>query len=150
VTLIIWDIAGQPMFKTLRKRYYEGCSAIVLVYAVDNRESFDNALKWLVEAYEFMGKLPSVLILGNKTDLRQTASNKSMVSTLEGEELALQVADRMGTTVLFRETTAVTGEGIEEAFTDVTRLVLGRCRPSDLPGRRSDPVERTDNSFRVR
>ena len=52
--LVIWDIAGQTQFQGLRKRYYEGCSGLVLVYSVVDRISFDNASKWLVEAHGFM------------------------------------------------------------------------------------------------
>ena len=38
--LVIWDIAGQVAFQNLRRRYYEGSSGIILVYAVDDRKAF--------------------------------------------------------------------------------------------------------------
>ncbi|MCK5264635.1 MAG: GTP-binding protein, partial [Candidatus Thorarchaeota archaeon] len=68
--LVIWDIAGQAAFQNLRRRYYEGSSGIILIYSVDDRSSFDSALKWIVEAHEFIKELPPLMIVANKTDLR--------------------------------------------------------------------------------
>ena len=70
VLLVIWDIAGQPLFQGLRRRYYDGCSGMILTYSVDDRESFDHASRWLVEAHGFLGYLPPLIIAANKIDLR--------------------------------------------------------------------------------
>ena len=70
VKFIIWDLAGQPTFEKVRGHYYHGCNGIVLVYSVVDRDSFDNASKWLVEAYKNMGPLPPTVIVANKIDLR--------------------------------------------------------------------------------
>ncbi len=56
--LVIWDIAGQVAFQNLRRRYYEGSSGIILIYSVDDRSSFDSALKLIVEAHGFVKELP--------------------------------------------------------------------------------------------
>ena len=52
VQLIIWDLAGQDGYGGVRKHYYEGCSALILVYDITNRDSFDNASAWLAESYK--------------------------------------------------------------------------------------------------
>ena len=42
IKLQIWDTAGQERFKTITQTYYKGAMGIVLVYSVDDRNSFLN------------------------------------------------------------------------------------------------------------
>ncbi|TFH04831.1 MAG: GTP-binding protein [Candidatus Thorarchaeota archaeon] len=122
--LVIWDIAGQVAFQNLRRRYYEGSSGIILVYAVDDRKSFDSASKWLVEAHGFMDKLPPLMIVGNKTDLRHTLRQEDIVTTEEGKAFAESVAQKLGTKSVFIETSAKTGSNIDATFESLTRLMI--------------------------
>jgi small GTP-binding protein len=124
VYLLIWDIAGQPLFQGLRRRYYEGCSGLLLTYSVVNRESFDNASKWLVEAHGFMGKLPPLIIIGNKIDLRPSHPVDETVSYEEGEAFTKRFGEEMNTPSIFIETSALTGENIDEAFKSLTGMML--------------------------
>ena len=52
VKLMIWDTAGQERFKSITKAYYRGANAVLFVYDVNNRESFDNIDKWLKDKQE--------------------------------------------------------------------------------------------------
>lgn len=52
VKLMIWDTAGQERFKSITKAYYRGAHAVLFVYDVNNRESFDNIDKWLKDKQE--------------------------------------------------------------------------------------------------
>ena len=38
----IWDTAGAERFKTITQTYYKGAMGIILVYAVNDRETFNN------------------------------------------------------------------------------------------------------------
>jgi len=49
---MIWDTAGQERFKSITKAYYRGAHAVLFVYDVNNRESFDNIDKWLKDKQE--------------------------------------------------------------------------------------------------
>jgi small GTP-binding protein len=124
VRLVIWDIAGQPQFQSLRRRYYEGCSGLILVYSVVDRESFDSATKWLVEAKGFMEKFPALIIVGNKIDLRSYHPKEDIISYEEGLEFAKKFSDRLGTPAIFIETSALTGENIDKAFDKLTRMMI--------------------------
>ena len=124
VYLLIWDIAGQPLFQGLRRRYYEGCSGLLLTYSVVNRESFDNASKWLVEAHGFMGKLPPLIIIGNKIDLRASHPVEETVSYEEGQAFTKRFGEKMNTPSIFIETSALTGENIDEAFKSLTEMMI--------------------------
>ncbi|MHA3963279.1 MAG: Rab family GTPase [Candidatus Thorarchaeota archaeon SMTZ1-45] len=128
---IIWDLAGQPSFASVRRHYYQGSSAILLVYSVVERESFDNASKWLVEAHKHLrGKewagwewFPTAII-GNKIDLRESGQFEDIVSTEEGRAFAELFCEKLKAPVLYKETSALTGENINETFSDLTGLMF--------------------------
>lgn len=124
VRLVIWDLAGQEAYERIRSYYYQGCSAVVLVYSVVDRRSFDNASKWLVEAHKYIGGLPPSLVLGNKIDLREQRRKHEIVTREEGQEFAQIFSERMEVPVLFRETSALTGENINTAFQELTELMI--------------------------
>ncbi len=124
--LVIWDIAGQPAFQGLRKRYYDGSSGLILVYSVVDRESFDSASRWLVEAHDFMRKLPPVIVAANKIDLRSIHPTEETVTTEEGKEFAEKFSDKLGVPVVFLETSALKGENIDEVFTELTRMMMAK------------------------
>jgi len=124
--LVIWDIAGQPAFQGLRRRYYEGSSAILLVYSVVDRESFDNASKWLVEAHGFLGSLPPMIVIANKVDLRSGYPKEEVVSPEEGKAFTEKMSQKLNTPSIFIETSALTGENIDEAFNSLIGVLFSR------------------------
>ncbi len=123
VKFIIWDLAGQPSFKQVRGHYYHGCNGIVLVYSVVDRESFENASKWLVEAYNNMGPLPPTVIVGNKTDLRDGTPEDQRVTADEGRQFTEYFIDRLKVPAVFKETSALTGYNIENTFHDLLQMM---------------------------
>ncbi|MHA2058936.1 MAG: Rab family GTPase [Candidatus Thorarchaeota archaeon] len=124
VRLVIWDIAGQSQFQSLRKRYYEGSSGLILVYSVVDREAFDNCSKWLVEAKGFMEEFPALIIVGNKIDLRSYHPKEGIVSYEEGLEFTKKFSEQLNTPAIFIETSALTGENIDRAFEKLTRMMI--------------------------
>ena len=80
----IWDTGGQERFRSLSINYIRNCLGLLMVYSVDNIESFKNIEMWLKEVSEKCDqkyKIPLVLI-GNKCDLEEN------VSEIEGRKLA--------------------------------------------------------------
>jgi small GTP-binding protein len=123
VKFIIWDLAGQPTFEKVRGHYYAGCNGILLVYSVVDRDSFDNASKWLVEAFRNMGPLPPTVIIGNKIDLRDNLDKKKYVTPQEGAEFTQYFIDKLGVPAIFRETSAKTGANIQDTFHELLRMM---------------------------
>jgi small GTP-binding protein len=123
VKFIIWDLAGQPTFEKVRGHYYHGCNGIVLVYSVVDRDSFDNASKWLVEAYKNMGPLPPTVIVANKIDLRPLQPREKIVTREEGENFMEYFIEKLGVPAIFRETSAKTGENILDTFEELLRMM---------------------------
>ncbi len=123
VRLVIWDLAGQPSFKSVRSHYYKGSSGINFVYSVVDRDSFDNASKWLVEAFKHIGKLPPTAIIANKIDLRSEYPSNEIVTTEEGGRFTQFYIDRLNVPAIFWETSALTGENIVDMFGNMIDLM---------------------------
>jgi small GTP-binding protein len=124
VRLVIWDLAGQTGFERVRKHYYQGCSALILVYSVIDRKSFDNLTWWLVEAFKYNQEIPPTAILANKIDLRTPEIQDYEVSTEEGLQFRDMFVQRLEVPAVFLETSAKTGENIQEAFTNLTKTLI--------------------------
>ena len=106
VRFIIWDLAGQAQFKRVRQSYLANAEAGILVYDVTNRSSFENIDKnWYREIKKASPDIVLILV-GNKIDLE----SKRVVSRDEGEALAQNL------TLTYVETSAKTGENIDDAF----------------------------------
>jgi len=102
----IWDTAGQEKYKSLAPLYYKGAQAALVVYDITNRESFDNALKWVTELKETEGAHVVIGLAGNKLDLE----GRRKVQKVEAQNLA----EKQG--FIFQETSAKTGENIQDIF----------------------------------
>ena len=107
ISLKIWDTAGQERFKAVATQYIKLCDGILVVYAINDRKSFEKINDWLkdVEEKKNNNKVPLVLI-GNKIDLE----NERVVSKEEGEKLAQKY------NIKFFESSAKTNINVSEAF----------------------------------
>ncbi|CAG8712867.1 11142_t:CDS:2 [Dentiscutata erythropus] len=70
VTMKLWDIGGQPRFRSMWERYCRGVNAIVFVIDSADHEKLDAARTELRNLLEkpLLANIP-VLVLGNKNDL---------------------------------------------------------------------------------
>ncbi|XP_039769177.1 ADP-ribosylation factor-like protein 8B isoform X2 [Ornithorhynchus anatinus] len=81
--LAVWDIGGQPRFRSMWERYCRGVNAVVyMVDAADieKLEASKNELHSLVEKPQLHG-IP-VLVLGNKRDLPSALDEKQLIEKL--------------------------------------------------------------------
>ncbi len=107
----LWDIAGQQTFRNLRKIFFKGSNASLIVFDLTNRESFEAVDVWYKDSKDESSD-QIFLLIGNKNDLIE----KRVVSYEEAYEKAKQLK-----CVSYIETSAKTGDYVEEAF-----LLLGR------------------------
>ncbi|XP_073070778.1 ras-related protein Rab-26 isoform X9 [Manis javanica] len=66
VKLQIWDTAGQERFRSVTHAYYRDAHALLLLYDVTNKASFDNIQAWLAEIQEYAQHDVVLMLLGNK------------------------------------------------------------------------------------
>ncbi|MGY5878917.1 MAG: GTP-binding protein [Candidatus Thorarchaeota archaeon] len=126
VQLVIWDLAGQDGYGRVRKHYYQGCSALILVYDITNRDSFANAPHWLAESYKHTEEMPPIALLANKVDLRTTANVPDLITIEEGADFAKLLSEKFSVPTIFFETSAKNGENIQKSFTELTRIMIAR------------------------
>ncbi len=119
VKIQIWDTAGQERFRTLTSSYYRGAHAVVLVYDVNEPQSFQDLGRWLEEAKSFCGTAETVfLLIGNKIDA--AAGSAMAVPKDTGHAFAKEHK------MLFCLCSAKTKEGVDQAFDEVARAVVDR------------------------
>ena len=66
----LWDTAGQERFKSLIPSYLKDSNCAIILYDVANRESSENAFKWLEMYHEHKDESAFCVIVGNKIDLK--------------------------------------------------------------------------------
>jgi Ras-related protein Rab-8A len=115
VKIQVWDTAGQERFRTITSAYYRGAHGIVLCYDVSARDSFSNIRNWMKNCDQHASGSVVRAIVGNKKDVSERA-----VSYEEGKRLA----DEYG--VAFTETSAKTGEGVDDMFMALASAVNDR------------------------
>lgn len=114
--LIIWDIAGQEKYNTIRSMYFQGCAGALLVYDVTRPITYETITsKWLKDFKKFVQKEAAHVLIGNKIDLQ----NNRIITYEQGMKLAekIQASD-------FIETSAKFGNNVNEAFFNLVKKIL--------------------------
>ncbi|KAK8853932.1 GTP-binding protein of the rab [Tritrichomonas musculus] len=111
VSLHVWDTAGQERYRSLVPKYSQGASAIIIVYDVTDQESFIQAQDWYDQAVQnHQGRVVWFLV-ANKCDL------PAEVDAEKAKEYA------QSKNMQYIETSAKTGQNIQELFVQIANLV---------------------------
>ena len=125
VYVAIWDVAGQQVFSSIRKSYFEGSRGSLAVFDVTRLESFENLLEgWIKPFYDTITDKPPMIIIANKVDLTE----ERLISREAAETFVANIRIKFGADVAYLETSAKEGIGISEAFENLTRLVLKKVK----------------------
>jgi len=122
VKLQIWDTAGQERFRSVTRSYYRGAAGALLVYDVTSRDSYNALTQWLNDAKTLASQHIVVILVGNKKD--QEADRE--VALLEASRFAQE------NEMMFMETSAMTGENVEETFLRCARNILSKIESGEL------------------
>ncbi|XP_032067350.1 ras-related protein Rab-37 isoform X2 [Thamnophis elegans] len=117
VKLQIWDTAGQERFRSVTHAYYRDAQALLLLYDITSKVSFDSIRAWLTEIHDYAQKDVVIMLLGNKADM----SSERVIRTEDGESLAREYG------VPFMETSAKTGMNVELAFLAIAKELKQRA-----------------------
>ena len=113
VKLQIWDTAGQDRFRSITKNYYKGSHGIILIYDVTSLKTFENVKSWVSQIHEEIYDKVVIYLVGNKIDM----DDERKVKTEEVQKLAEELG------VPFVETSAKSGENIDNIFSDITERI---------------------------
>lgn len=112
VMLVLWDMEGQDCFHTINTSYLRGASGYLLVADGTRGETLEDAVKLRACVEKEIGQIPFLLLV-NKSDLTKA---------WEIGEDALHSLSDSGVEVVI--TSAKTGSGVENAFSDLSRRML--------------------------
>jgi small GTP-binding protein len=114
--LILVDTAGQEFFGKLRPNYYRGASACLILFALNDRTTYEAVPGWLEE---FQKHIPTpdipIALAGNKKDLEK----ERVVTEIEAHKLAESL------NMKYYETSALAGGSvIVEIFENLATQVI--------------------------
>ena len=69
VKLQIWDCAGQDKFRCITRSYFRDARAVLLMFDLTDRNSFDSLDNWLSDVLHEVSDKCIIWLLGNKSDL---------------------------------------------------------------------------------
>lgn len=116
VKLQVWDTAGEERFRTITTSYYKGAQAIIVVFDITDRDSFEHVKNWMADVDKFAKEGVLRILSGNKCDLE----HQRKVSKEEGKELASKYG------IQYIETSAKETTNIEELFFNTTETFLNK------------------------
>lgn len=141
----LWDIGPQEYFKKYRKTYYNGTQAAFIAFDLTSRKSFQNVERWHRELIEHIeNKDLPVMIIGNKRDL----VNDRVVSHEEGVKLSDELSERFESSISYIETSALTGENIEDAFKLISYYYIIKCKEIEEKRRSEELLSIIDTILR--
>lgn len=114
VELVIWDIAGQEKFDSMRRLFYEGADGVFFVYDVTNKQTFVNVANWYKDVQQNLERKWKGILLANKVDLKDAR----IIGTQAGETIAAK------TGLDYLETSAKNGQSVDEMFNLITKRIL--------------------------
>ena len=117
VKLQIWDTCGQEIYRSLISNFYRNSSLAVLMYAINDKESFNHADSWLSELKNNSSPDISIILVGNKADLEEDRQ----ILKDEGENYKEQ-----NCLDLFMETSAKTGYNARNVLIEAAKILYKR------------------------
>ena len=116
IKLQIWDTAGQERFRTITTSYYKGAHAIVIVFDITDKDSFEHVKVWMQDIDKFAKTGVMRILVGNKCDLE----HQRAVTKDQGNEMALKYG------IKYIETSAKDTINIEELFVNTAKTLMNK------------------------
>ena len=144
IKMQIWDTCGQEIYKSLISNFYRNSSLAVILYSIDNKESFEHAENWLNDLKSQANPDVRVFLVGNKADLEE----QGQVTKEEG----LKFKNDQGLD-MFMETSAKTGynarnvliEAAKLLYADYLKYVEANPQGENTPGQKKQGEELKGN-----
>ena len=131
IRLQIWDTCGQEIYRSLISNFYRGASIAVLVYAINDRQSFSSLDEWIKQIKENGSPDVKFFLIGNKKDLEK----ERVVSFEEGKTLSENYDMSY-----FNETSAKTGENARKLMIDAAKMLYDDAKDLEKAGKQNDTL----------
>jgi Ras-related protein Rab-2A len=118
VGLQIWDIGGHARSSQVGRVFFQGVSGALLVYDLTRKDTLDKLPLWIDQLHKYSPDARMYLV-GNKSDLEEERDIAFEEGDLKHKQLNF---------IKFFETSAKTGNHIQETFEDLARLLVSSSR----------------------
>ena len=113
VKVQIWDTAGQERYRSITNAYYRGAEAIIIVFDMGCKDSFNHIQGWIDEISKYTGPSVHKIVLGNKCDLDSHEVTRTDIEDLE-KQLDIKVY----------EVSAKCSSNVDNAFRSVVETLM--------------------------
>jgi len=136
IHLLLYDTAGQEKFRSLIPMYTRDSNIILLVYEINNKDSFLHLPDWINDLTNVNKDDVIFALVGNKIDLEESRE----VSTEEGQKFAEEHG------YIFQEVSAKTGDGFSDLF---YKNLFEKIRIKFRPGGQQPTTEVKEIKFNI-
>jgi len=112
IHLVLWDLYGDDDFQKIRWSYFQGAAGYLLVADGTRRATVEKAIALEERARQEIGPVPFVFVI-NKSDLADEWEFAA--------EMETRLTEKQWTIL---RSSAKTGEGVDEAFAQLTRKIM--------------------------
>ena len=136
IHLLLYDTAGQEKFRSLIPMYTRDSNIILLVYEINNKDSFLHLPDWINDLTNVNKDDVIFALVGNKIDLEESRQ----VSPEEGQRFAEEHG------YIFPEVSAKTGHGFSDLF---YKNLFEKIRIKFRPGGQQPTTEVKEIKFNI-
>ena len=117
IKLQIWDTCGQEVYRSIIGSFYRNSSLAIIVYSIDNENSFNNIESWLNELKSKGNPDINIILVGNKADLE----DKREIT----KDMANDLCEKNKIKYFF-ESSAKTGFNAKNIFIEAAKVLYER------------------------
>lgn len=127
IKLFVYDIPGTAVkYKAVMKDYLRTKHGLIVVFDISNRTSFEQLAEYIEFVKKYGKQECQIIIVGNKSDLRQTMDDKELISTTEAKEYVSDISKQLNKNITYMEVSAKTGKNVQELFEKMTKRIMAK------------------------
>ena len=120
----LWDTAGQEVYRSLNKIFIKESKIIIIVFAINSKESFEQIDFWLNYTKDILGSDNYIFgLVGNKSDLYEEQSVSDQEIKQKADELQIK----------YKITSAATDSiGFKEFLDELLAEYINKYSPQEI------------------
>ena len=137
IKLDIWDTAGQERYNSVTNSCLNGANAIILVYEMTKKESFDKIQDWINNNKNNISEDTQIMVVENKNDIQEERNVSDEDKSVFEKEYKIKIYS----------TSAKTGDGIDAMFMDLIQKLLKNKKIGKINSEEDESISK--NSFKL-
>lgn len=121
IKLQIWDTSGQESFRSITRSFYRRADAVILVFDLTARHTFEHCVHWLEEIRQNSSSDVAIFLAGNQVDLIEQGMETPDVTHDDASDLVTK-----NLLCGYLETSAKSGVNVDQLFFNVAKELIAR------------------------